>query len=129
LEIIHRNGVDPKSGLPHPMKRIELALDESKVKIDEFGSVENQVQDILKGLREVLPIRFEKRKIEVILPADVASKAYGSLSKFGQKLKEEWRDDGSYCAQLEIPAGLQDELMDKINKTTQGNNEIRILKE
>jgi ribosome maturation protein SDO1 len=129
LEMIHRNGIDPKSGLPHPMTRLELAMDQSKIHIDEFGSVEKQVQDVLKAIREIIPIRFEKRKIEIKLTAETASKAYGALSQFGNKLKEEWRDDGSYVAVIEIPAGLQEELFDKLNKITQGNNETKVLKD
>ena len=35
IELIHRNAVDSKTGLPHPVKRIEAAMEEARVHIDE----------------------------------------------------------------------------------------------
>ncbi|MEM3127037.1 MAG: ribosome assembly factor SBDS, partial [Candidatus Woesearchaeota archaeon] len=48
---IHRNAVDPKTGIPHPLSRIEDAIREAKVKIDEFKPVETQIEEIIKKLR------------------------------------------------------------------------------
>ena len=39
ISIIHRNGVDPKTHLPHPFNRIENAFEEARFHIDEFKSV------------------------------------------------------------------------------------------
>ena len=62
MEIIHRNGVDPKTKLPHPIQRLENAFEEAKIKIDERRSAEDQVKEILDKLRPVLPISFEKKE-------------------------------------------------------------------
>ena len=63
ISIIHRNGVDPKTHLPHPVQRIENAFAEAKFHVDEFKPVQEQVQDALKLLRPILPIKFEIKEI------------------------------------------------------------------
>ena len=122
-----RTAVDPRSGLPHPVKRLELALEEKRVHIDESKSVEDQVDHIIKALQVILPMRFEKRTVEIRIPSQHAEKAFRLLGGYGQKMKDKWNDDGSYTVVVEIPAGLQNEFFDHLNNVTQGNNETRIL--
>ena len=40
ISIIHRNGVDPKTHMPHPPQRIENAFEEAKFHVDEFEPVQ-----------------------------------------------------------------------------------------
>ncbi|HIP62955.1 MAG TPA: ribosome assembly factor SBDS, partial [Archaeoglobus profundus] len=56
IEFIRRNAVDPRTGAPHPPARIERALEEAKVHIDIFKSVEAQIKDIVKALKPILPL-------------------------------------------------------------------------
>ncbi len=128
LDIIRRNGVDPKTNLPHPATRLELAFEEAKVKIDEHRRAEDQVEQIVKLLRPILPIRFEKREIAIRIPAEYTGKAYSAVSGFGKLKKDEWLNDGSWACVIEIPAGLQADLFDQVNKITQGNVETKIMK-
>lgn len=39
--------------------------------------------------------------------------------------QENWLNDGSFTAIVEIPAGLYEEFLDKINKVTHGGSEIK----
>ena len=128
IQTIHRNGIDPRTKLPHPVSRLELAFEEARVRIDEHKSPEQQVEAILKQLRPILPIRLEKRQLSVRIPAIYAGKAYAPVSAFGKLLKDEWLNDGSWACVIEMPAGLQNDLMDTVNKLTRGEAEIKILK-
>lgn len=128
IEIIHRNGVDPRTSLPHPPQRIENAMLEAKVAIDEHKRAEDQVQDILKRLRAVLPIKFEIREIAVRIPAEYAAKSYSVLKNFGVILKDEWQNDGSLVSLVEMPAGLQQGFFDALNSLTHGNAETKIVR-
>ena len=123
LELIHGTGVDPKSGLPHPMTRIELAFDEAKIRIDEHRDETQQVEEIIKKLRVILPISFEKKKISVIIPAQYTGKAYGTIKGFGKMLREEWRNNGDWFGVLEVAAAKQAELFEVVGKLTQGEAE------
>jgi ribosome maturation protein SDO1 len=127
IDIIHRNSIDPKTNLPHPPQRIENALGEAKVKIDEHKKAEDQVQEIVKKLRPVLPIKFEVREVAVKVDPQFAAKSYATLKNFGRIVKDEWQNDGSLVAVVELPAGLQQDFFDELNKLTHGNCETKVL--
>jgi len=129
INIIHINAIEPKTGMPHPIQRIEAAMNEVNVHIDEFKRAEDQISDIVKKLIVVLPIRFAKKEIQVSIPAEYAQKTYGKIQKFGIIKKEEWLNDGSWLAVIEIPAGLQNEFFDELNKETHGNVDTKIVNE
>lgn len=128
ISIIHTNGVDPKTHLPHPANRIENAFEEAKIRIDEYKPAEMQINDVLKKIRPILPIRFEVKEIAVKIPAEYAAKIYGLVKSSGKILKEDWLSDGSWAVVIEIPGGLETEFYDKINAFTHGNNEAKVLK-
>jgi len=127
IEIIHRNAIDSKTGLPHPAQRIELAMDEAKVRIDEFKKAEEQVQEILDKLRPIIPIKFEVWEIAVKIPAQYAAQSFRILKTYGNLKKDEWQNDGSLIAMLELPAGMSEEFENEVNKATKGDAEIKIL--
>ena len=128
LSIIHRNGVDPRTNLPHPMTRLENALEQVHLKIDEFRSAEDQVKDVLEKLRPVLPVKFAVVELSLTIPAAQAAKSYTTVKSFSTILKEDWRTDGSWAALVELPAGLQDEMLDELNKVTHGNIDARVMR-
>lgn len=125
---IVRNAINPQTGAPHPAQRIELAMKEAKVQIDPFKPVDIQVQNILDRLKPIIPIRFEKLKIAVKLSGENYGRTYGDITGFGKITKEEWQKDGSWIGIVEIPAGLQSEFFDKLNKKTKGEVETKIIK-
>ncbi|MBI2124391.1 ribosome assembly factor SBDS, partial [Candidatus Pacearchaeota archaeon] len=106
ISIIHRNGVDPRTHLPHPPQRIENAFIEAKFHVDEFGPVQEQVQEALKALRPILPIKFEIKEIALKLPPEYAPKCYSTMKQFGTILREEWQATGYWIGVVEIPGGL-----------------------
>ena len=127
INIIHRNAVNPQTHAPHPPKRIENALQEAKFHVDEFVDVNRQVEDALKKLRPILPIKFEVKEIAVTIPPEYAAKSYPIIAQFGKKLRDDWQADGSYLAVVEIPGGLEEEFNSKLNALTHGNIDTKIL--
>jgi len=128
INIIHRNAINPQNNLPHPPDRIERALEEARVKIDEFKKPEEQVHDIVSRLTPILPIKFEMWEIAVKIPSSFAAQSYGIIKEFGELKKDEWQSDGSLIATLEIPAGMQEDFENRLNKLTHGEVDIRIIK-
>jgi len=127
ITFIARNAVNPQTGLPHPPQRIEMAMDEARVNIDLYKSVDEQVKETVKALRPILPIRFEEVRIAVRIPPDFASKAYGEIQPVAQMEKDEWQKDGSWICIVRIPAGIQSDFYDLINRITRGQGEVRII--
>ena len=128
INLIHRNAVDPKTHLPHPPARIEAALEEAKVRVDEFADVNKQMQDALKKIRPILPIKFELKEIAIKVPADYASKSYPVVKSFGKLIRDEWQKDGSWVAVIELPGGLEEDFYGKLNALCHGEVETKILK-
>ncbi|MCD6512924.1 MAG: ribosome assembly factor SBDS [Thermoplasmata archaeon] len=128
VDWIARSSMDPRTKLPHPRERIELAMEEAKVHIDPFKPVEEQVKKVLDAIRPILPISIENVKIEVKIPAQYSGKAYGEIVQMVKMLKEEWLSDGSFKCIVEIPAGMQGEFYDRLNAITKGEVVTRLLK-
>lgn len=126
IAMIAREGIDPKTNLPHPINRIEKAIDEAKVHIDPFKSAERQLEEVVSKIRPLLPIKFAQAKVAIKISAQYTGKAYGYLHGF-KKIKEEWLDDGSLAIVIEIPAGLQTDIYDKLNSLTHGSVETKLL--
>jgi ribosome maturation protein SDO1 len=128
IDIIVRNSINPKTGLPHPPARIESAMDEAHVTIDSTRTAEEQAREVVKALQPIIPIRMEIQQIAIKIPPDFAPKAYGTVEQQGHIAKDEWQKDGSWIAIVEVPAGQRGELIDALNNLTRGRAEIKILK-
>ncbi|MCC7574421.1 ribosome assembly factor SBDS [Candidatus Woesearchaeota archaeon] len=128
INAIHRIAIDPRSGLPHPVNRIESALNESKLKIDEYRKAEDQVQEIISGLKPVLPIRVEEKVLQIRLPMQFAAKLHGFLKAQGSVVSEDWLSDGSYVCKMKIPAGMYADLVDELGSRTKGSAEVNVNK-
>ncbi len=126
IEIIARNSIDPRTNAPNPPMRVENAMNEAKITIDPFKSAQEQIESIVKKLSVIMPIKFTTIKIDVKIPAEFANRSFGVLKRYGMK-SDEWLSDGSLSAKLEFPAGLQNEVFDRINSATSGKAEIKIV--
>lgn len=128
ISTIHRNGVDPKTHLPHPPQRIENAFAEAKFHVDEFRPVQEQVSEALKKLKAILPIKFEVKEIAVKISPEFAPKCYSTVRMFGSLIREEWQNNGYWVAVVELPGGMENDFYDKLNKICHGNVESKVLK-
>ena len=127
ITFIARNSVNPQDGHPHPPQRIERAMEEARVNIDPFKHVEEQVKETVKALRPLLPIRFEELRLAIKIPPDHAARAYGDIAAAATMEKDEWLKDGSWVCVVRIPAGIQGEFYDLINKLSKGEGQVKIL--
>lgn len=126
ITTISRNAIDPQTKLPHPPARIEAAMDEAGVKIDELKSADEQIEDVLDKLKPIIPIKIQADEIELIIPSNYAAKAYPVAKNFGKIKKQEWRNDGSWYGIIEVPAGLVQDMIDKLNSITHGGIELKV---
>lgn len=127
ITFIARNAVNPQDGHPHPPARIERAMEEARVNIDPFKHVDEQVKETVKALRPLLPIRFEELRLAIRIPPDFAARAYGDIAAASTMEKDEWQKDGSWVCVVRIPAGIQSEFYDLINKLSKGEGQVKIL--
>jgi ribosome maturation protein SDO1 len=125
---ITREAINPQTKLPHPARRIEIAMEEAKVRVDPFKSVDEQVNITLKAIRRLIPIKLEKVRVAIHIPGDDTGKVYGVIPEFGKMLKEEWQQDGSWVAVVEIPGGMQENFYQKLSELTHGQVETKLFK-
>lgn len=127
VTFISRNAINPQTGHPHPPQRIEMAMEEARVNIDPFKHLDELVKETVKALRPLLPIRFEELRLAIKIPADFAARAYGDIAAASTMEKDEWQKDGSWICVVRIPAGIQNDFYDLVNKITKGEGVVKIL--
>lgn len=126
-DTISRQGIDPKTNLPHPPQRILNAMEEAKVHVDPLKRSSGQIEAVLEKIEPILAISMERVEVELRIPLQFAGKASSAVRAIVPVKKEEWKSD-SWVAVIEIPAGLQSEVYSKLNELTSGQVETRILK-
>jgi ribosome maturation protein SDO1 len=129
-QIVHtiaKSAIDPVTKTPIPPTRIEKAIEEAKVRIDLYKPVEAQIPDIVKAISKVLPIKIAKALLQIIVPAEYATKTSNQLMKLGEVKKSIWLADGSLLLEIEIPAGMQTEVIDKVNNLTRGAATVKVI--
>lgn len=124
IEYIHANAVDPKTRLPHPKQRIELAMEQAKVSIDMYESVTHQTDEIVKKLLAILPLSFEKALLTISIPVAYAGKVYSHLKSNYTCKSEAWNNDGSVMVEIEAQAGKKQAIFDTVNALTKGEAHI-----
>ncbi len=124
---IAKSAIDPRTRSPIPPSRIEKALEEARVAIDLYKSVEEQVPQVIKAISRILPIKLAKALLQVHVPSQYAGRVASQITKMGEVKKSNWLADGSLIVELEIPAGMQSEVIDKLNSLTKGNVVVKVL--
>lgn len=125
VNIIHRTTINPKTNTPHPVIRIENAIAEAKVKIDEFKKAEDQIKDILQKLKPIIPIKKDEVSLKLKIPLNLASSIHGYLQSVGELKSQDWKADSFVC-ELIVPAGMKSEVLDSLNSKTRGEIDIKI---
>jgi len=128
VEFVAKTYVDPKTHLPHPPLRVEQAMKDARVSVDPQKSVDEQVQDIVEKLRSIIALKSENLQLEIIVPAQYASQSYSVLKSVGSLKSEEWQNNGSLKAILEIPAGARPNVIDRLGSITKGSASVEVIK-
>ena len=127
IEFIVKTYVDPRTHLPHPPVRIENALKDGRVSIDPQKNVEEQVKEIVEKLRSIIALKSENLNLEIIIPAQYASQSYAVLKSVGSLKKEEWQNNVSLKAILEIPAAARPNVIDRLGSITKGSASVEVI--
>jgi len=128
VQFIVKTYVDPKSHLPHPPIRVEQAMKDARVSVDPQKSVDEQMQDIVEKLRSIIALKSENLQLEIIVPAQYASQSYAVLKSVGSLKNEEWQNNGSLKAILEIPAAARPNVIDRLGSITKGSASVEVIK-
>jgi ribosome maturation protein SDO1 len=125
VQFINRSFVDPQTHVPHPLVRIEAAMEEVRVPIDPFKKVEDQAKTIVDALRKILPLKSETVKLTVTVPPQFAAQSYSVLKSTGNLKSEEWLADGSLKAVLDMNASIKGQFLDRLGSVTKGSAQVK----
>jgi ribosome maturation protein SDO1 len=125
VQYINRSFVDPKTHLPHPVVRIEAALDEARVSIDPFKRSEDQAKTVIDSLRKILPLKSETVRLTVTVPPQFSAQSFNILKTAGDFKGEEWLSDGSLRAVVEMNAGLKAQFLDRLGSVSKGSAVVK----
>ena len=128
IEFIAKTYVDPRTHLPHPPLRIEQAMKDARVSVDPQRGTEPQAKEMVEKLRSIIPLKSENAELVVTIPAQYASKSYAVLKSVGTLRDEQWQNDGSLKAILEIPAGDRPAVIDRLGSITRGSAGVEVAK-
>ena len=67
-------------------------------------------------------------RVKVRVPGQFYPKVIGEIKGLGKMSDEQWLADGAWSATLEIPAGVQTELYEKLSARTKGTAETTLVK-
>ncbi len=126
-DIISKQGIDPKSGLPHPPQRIMNAMNEAHINVDPFKSAQEQVNSVLEKIRPIIPISIQTLEVAIKIPMQYSGRAAAAVRNMAPIKREEWKSDAWYAV-IEIPAGMQSSIYAKINELTGGTAEVKVVK-
>ena len=119
---ISKYAINPQTRLPHPPDPILNAMEQARVNIDPFKPAEQQIDEIIKPLKSILPLSFEELNITAEIPAQYSSRVYRIMKEFGH-FNEQWVGE-KLIIKIKIPAGLKEKLYRTINALTEGNARI-----
>jgi ribosome maturation protein SDO1 len=125
IQYINKNYVDPKTKLPHPIQRIENALENVRVVIDPFKKAEDQIKTVVDSLRKILPLASEMLQLNIIIPRSFASNSINFIKSSGPLISEQWLSDGSLKVKIEINAGIRGNFLDRLGSLTKGSAQVK----
>ncbi len=128
VEFISKTYVDPRTHLPHPPLRIEQAMKDARVSVEPQKNIDEQVKDIVEKLRSIIPLKSENLTLEITIPAQFATQSYAVLKSVGSLKNEEWQNNGSLKAILEIPAAARPNVIDRLGSITKGSASVEVMK-
>ncbi|MFB6199466.1 MAG: ribosome assembly factor SBDS [Candidatus Nanohaloarchaea archaeon] len=124
VDMIARRVQNPKTGNPHPPKRVENALEEAGFNVNWDSDVEEKFQDAIDAIRPIIPVSLEEKTVAIKIPVDKAGKAYDKIQNVADVKDEEWGEK-SFIAKVELPAGVLSNLMEELQQITSGEAQMK----
>lgn len=124
IQYINKSFVDPRSHIPHPIIRIENAMDQVRVTIDPFKRAEDQAKMVIDSLRKILPLKSEVLRLTITVPPQFSAQSYDLLKTSGEFKGDHWLQDGSLRATVELNAGMKSNFLDRLGAITKGSAQV-----
>ncbi len=125
LEELTKNAIDPTTKLPIPRQRIELGIEKLGYKFKYEKSVKEQVEELMKELKKVMPITFSKINALIEAPPRHIGHVYSIVKNNAKILKEDYTSDGKLIMKIEVSPGVYKEIESKLKNVSHGEIKIK----
>eukprot|EP00698_Gefionella_okellyi_P003042 TRINITY_DN12863_c0_g1_i2.p1 TRINITY_DN12863_c0_g1~~TRINITY_DN12863_c0_g1_i2.p1 ORF type:complete len:274 (-),score=60.46 TRINITY_DN12863_c0_g1_i2:186-935(-) len=120
VNYLHKYYTDPRTHTPHPVVRLEAALDEIKFRVDPDVPADKQAQEALKKLPEVIPLKRSEVEGQLVVTHKMLGSVQGVLAKYSAVRSEQYTSEGCVMEVAIVP-GDYDSLIADLNKVTKGD--------
>lgn len=124
LHHIHSNWEDPKSKLPHPLKRLEMAFKAAKCKVDVEGDAMKQAELAVKKMQgELYFAKISQIQGVLTLAMKYMGVVEGMIRKFATVNKTDYQGS-SVVYEFECSRGSLEKFQGALFKPTDGNYKL-----
>ncbi|MFQ5440669.1 MAG: SBDS family ribosome assembly factor, partial [Nitrosopumilaceae archaeon] len=102
-------------------------MKDARISVEPQKNIDEQVKEIVEKLRSIIPLKSESLSLEITIPAQFASQSYAVLKSVGTLKNEEWQNNGSLKAILEIPAAARPNVIDRLGSITKGSASVEVM--
>lgn len=117
---LHKYYTDPKAKTPHPIVRIENALDETKFRVDADLPSDKQAQEAAKKIMLIMPMKKSEMGGTMTLPHAHIGAGAAVLKKLARVMSENYTDSGCEYF-IEFLPGDYQTLLSELGKVTGGD--------
>jgi ribosome maturation protein SDO1 len=119
VNYIHKYYTDPRTKTPHPVTRIENALDEMRLRIDPDAPGDGQAQSLISKLVDLIPLKRSEIEGTMFIPHKYVGSLQPSVRKYCEVRKEKYDGDGCWM-DIGVVPGDYDALMADISHVGKG---------
>jgi ribosome maturation protein SDO1 len=120
--MISRAAIDPRTKVPHPPDRVLNAMEQAHVNVDPFVAAEQQVAEVIKAVKQILPLSIEEVEMTVEIPAKYSGRVHGAIREYGMP-SEQWVGQ-ILIIKIKIPAGLKEKFYSHMAGITENNARV-----
>eukprot|EP00770_Monocercomonoides_exilis_P013051 MONOS_12994.1-p1 / transcript=MONOS_12994.1 / gene=MONOS_12994 / organism=Monocercomonoides_exilis_PA203 / gene_product=rRNA metabolism protein, SBDS family / transcript_product=rRNA metabolism protein, SBDS family / location=Mono_scaffold00764:12520-13341(-) / protein_length=240 / sequence_SO=supercontig / SO=protein_coding / is_pseudo=false len=125
LNFIHSYYVDPSNSLPHPITRLETAMESFRYIVDPFKDAEDQALEVVDKMKGVLPLKKNVMEGSLFIPHAYVAQSQGIIKKWADKSREKWDHNGC-TMDVSIVPGNYDKFMQELAKVTHGEHQLTL---
>jgi len=120
--MISRAAIDPRTKVPHPPDRVLNAMEQAHVNVDPFVAAEQQVAEVIKAVKQILPLSIEEVEMTVEIPAKYSGRVHGAIREYGMP-SEQWVGQ-ILIIKIKIPAGLKEKFYSHMAGISENNARV-----
>jgi len=125
--IVAEKCVNPETKRPLTVGLVERAMKDIHYNLHPTKSAKQQALEVIKALKEVIPIQRAQMRLRLLVPVQDAKKLKDKLADIIVTNEDESNEDGEFAMTCLIDPGSFRKMDDEVRVVTKGKGKIEIL--